>query len=307
MPKMYISRSIFINKKASDIFPLLNNFDHWSIWSPWLIMEKGVKVNVAPDKKYYDWEGDLTGAGNMQVTNEVQNEKIDYNLTFLKPWKSHAKIGFILQPQGEGTKITWTMDSSLPFFLFWMKKMTENFIGMDYNRGLNMLKDLAEQGKVPSSLDFKGNSEYEGCNYIGLKANCTFDNIKESHKGNFEKMMSYISEKKDLISANPFTIYHKWDINKQLCTYTACLPVKEIPSELPNDMVTGTYPKTKTHCVHHIGPYRHIGNAWSSLYSRLRAKRFKLNKSIDPIEIYLNSPKDTPENDLQTEIHFPIK
>ena len=72
-------------------------------------------------------------------------------------------------------------------------------------------------------------------------------------------------------------------------------------------LLTGSIPKTKTYCVHHKGPYRHIGNAWNALYSRLRAKKFKPNKSLDPMEFYLNSPMDTVENDLETEIHFAVK
>ncbi len=304
---MYVSKSIVINKKPSEIFPLINNFDNWPTWSPWLIMEKGVKVSVADDKKSFDWEGDLTGAGGMKIINEVENESIDYDLQFLKPWKSHAKVAFKLTSEGEGTKATWTMDSSLPFFLFWMKKMTEAFIGMDYDRGLNMLKDLAEDGKVHSTLDFKGDSSFDGCNYIGIKVSCTIDEMKQNMGDNYGKLMEFMADKQDLMAGAPFSIYHKWDMVKQQCSYTACIPVSKTPEGLPTGVITGSVPKTKTHAVHHKGPYRHIGNAWSSLYSRHRAKKFKPNKSIDPMEFYLNSPMDTAENELQTEIHFAVK
>ena len=41
-----------------------------------------------------------------------------------------------LKRAGLAPELTWTMDSSLPFFLFWMKKSMEGFIGMDYDPGL---------------------------------------------------------------------------------------------------------------------------------------------------------------------------
>ena len=65
----------------------------------------------------------MVGSGNMNVTAENAPQSIDYDLTFLKPWKSRAKVRFELERKGDGTKTTWFMESSLPFFMFWMKKM----------------------------------------------------------------------------------------------------------------------------------------------------------------------------------------
>jgi len=51
------------------------------------------------------------------------------------------------------TRVTWSMQSSLPFFLFFMRKSFENFVGMDYDRGLRMLKEQLESGKISSRID----------------------------------------------------------------------------------------------------------------------------------------------------------
>ena len=76
------------------------------------------------------------------------------DLTFLKPWKSQAKVAFYLKEEGASTQVRWTIDSGIPFFLFWMKKQMEIFVGMDYDRGLTMLKDLVETGSSNSTLTF---------------------------------------------------------------------------------------------------------------------------------------------------------
>jgi predicted transcriptional regulator YdeE len=307
MPKMNINRSILISKKAEEIYPLINNFDNWGIWSPWLILEKDVKVTVSDDKKYYEWQGDLTGEGNMKITHEKANELVNCDLMFLKPWKSKAKIGFTLKAEGDATRVSWWMESSLPFFMFFMKKMMEAFISMDYDRGLNMLKDLAEDGKVHSELDFVGDSDYEGCTYIGIQATCSLDEMKDSMSSNFKTLMEFTANDQSNMDGAPFSIYHKWNVVKKQCSYSACIPVKNIPDNLPSEIISAIIPKTKMNSVHHLGPYRHMGNAWSAMYSRQRAKKFKLNKAVDPIEVYLNSPVDTSENELKTEIYFPIK
>ena len=83
--------------------------------------------------------------------------------------------------------------------------------------------------------------------------------------------------------------------------------MKEIPSDLPAGFISGEIPATKAHSVKHTGPYTYVGNAWSAQYARRRAKKFKSNRRIHPMEIYLNSPMDTDPKELQSEILMPIK
>lgn len=45
------------------------------------------------------------------------------------------------------------MDGKLPYFMFFMVKMMKNWIGMDYERGLAMLKEFIETGEVISRVE----------------------------------------------------------------------------------------------------------------------------------------------------------
>ena len=58
------------------------------------------------------------------------------------------------------------MKSQLPFFLFWMVKKMKVYIGMDYERGLKMLKDYLETGLVPSAIKIDPNSKIQSQHYI---------------------------------------------------------------------------------------------------------------------------------------------
>ena len=82
----------------------------------------------------------MIGSGGMTVTGEIENQRIDCDLQFLKPWKSQADVAFILEEKDGATHLTWNMESSLPFFLFMMKDMMTAMIGSDYERGLSMMK-----------------------------------------------------------------------------------------------------------------------------------------------------------------------
>ncbi|MEL7001992.1 MAG: SRPBCC family protein [Bacteroidota bacterium] len=304
---MHITRSVDIDAPAEKILPAINDFNHWDKWSPWLIMEPEATVEVADDAKSYSWTGKRVGEGKMAITNENGQKSIDYDLTFLKPWKSEAKVRFELEEKGDSTKVTWFMDSSLPFFLFWMKKMTEAFVGMDYERGLNMLKDYVETGDVPTELDFKGRDSYRGCQYVGVKSECSMKNVGPSMEKDFEKLHSWVKDNSDNVADKPFSIYHKWDMVKDKVVYTSGIPVKNLPDNVPPGMVKGSIPSTSVYTIGHKGPYRHLGNAWTTGYNMKQNKVFKMNNKVDTFETYVSDPSEVSENELITEVHFPVK
>ena len=307
MPNIHVSKSILIKAPAEQIYRKLNDFSHWTAWSPWLIQEPEAKVDVSVGGKSYAWEGKRIGSGNMAVTAETRNQSIDYDLTFLKPWKSTAKVRFELEPKGESTEVTWFMDSSLPFFLFWMKKSMTAFIESDYQRGLALLKDYAEDGEAHSRLDFKGASTFPGCSYLGIRTNCSMDAVGKQMQDDFTRIWTFIGAHQGLVAGEAFSIYHKWDMVNGRVAYTSGVPVKKIPEDLPEGMLSGKIPQSEVYTVRHTGPYLHLGNAWSALFTMQRTKAFKANKQMDPFETYVNLPGEVPENELITEIHFPIQ
>lgn len=308
MPKTHVDRSIFINKKPEDVFKVVSDFHTWAEWSPWTMLEPGVTINVAEDGKFYEWDGKIVGAGNMQVTGEEGTSVLYTDLTFLKPWKSFAKVNFHFKEEDGGTRINWVMDSKLPFFMFWMKSMMQAWVGMDFDRGLRMLKDKLETGTVHSKLDFEGIRDFSGCTYVGKRVVCSMDQIGPEMQKAFETIMPYFMENhQDKMAGNAFSIYHKWKVVKGVCDFTCCVPVSEVPIDLPEGFAVGSVPATKVHVVKHTGYYDHAGNAWSANMMRQSNKQFKSNKRIHPMEVYLNSPKNSATEDLQTEVWLAVK
>lgn len=307
MPKFHVTKSIDVAAKPATIFSKINDFNCWREWSPWLIMEKEAEVNVREDGKQYKWKGNRIGSGEMVITAEEENEKIFADLTFITPFKSYAKIQLHLQPKGDMTRVTWEMDSSLPFFMFWMKKMMVAFIGMDFQRGLNMLKELAEVGSVSSELTIEGIKKYEGQTYIGITMTTAMSKMGDSMSEGFGQIEAYIKEQAITPSGPPLAIYHKWDMIGQKATYTMACPVSEIPSNLTGQFKSGEIPAVSVHKVIHKGKYDHLGNAWSLQHMMLRNKEFKQHKKIDPFEVYLNDPANTKPEEYLTAILFPVK
>ncbi|MEQ9231347.1 MAG: SRPBCC family protein, partial [Cyclobacteriaceae bacterium] len=70
MSKMHIERSIDIDAPVEKVFQVLNDFNQWAVWSPWLLIDEHPNVRVSEDAKFYEWEGKRTGSGKMQIISE---------------------------------------------------------------------------------------------------------------------------------------------------------------------------------------------------------------------------------------------
>lgn len=308
MIKMNVHESILIDAAPSKVFSVINDLHQWEAWSPWVIAEPDAAISVAKDGKYHEWEGEIIGAGNLKIVHEVENELVEMNLNFLKPWKSKATTTFELEETIKGTRVYWKMESSLPLFLFWMKKQMQIFVGMDYDRGLKLLKDLIEQGETRSQLTYQGEHAFKATQYIGIKTQCDTQDIGENMERDFTALMAFVmTHCKAIMNGDALSIYHKFDVVRGKVVYTAAYPVSSIPENLPENFVIGKIPNLTTYSIRHTGPYHHIANAWAAGMMHQRGKQFKPSRAFPPFEVMRNSPTNTPENELISDILFPMK
>ncbi len=308
MPKIHVSKSVVIEKPIDVVYDAVRDFRQWPEWSPWLITDPECQVTYADDGKQYAWDGKVVGAGEMTICGEEKPSRIDYDLQFIKPFKSRAAVAFAFAQKDGGTEVSWIMDSSLPFFLFFLKNMMTAFVGMDYERGLTMLKDKLETGTVPSELKFPGDTSMEACDYIGIKRQCTIVDIGPTMEADFKKLKEWLTSNPDAKpSCKPFSIYHQWNPVKGITEYTIGIPLEKALDAAPDGFVAATRPACQTFQIEHTGAYRHLGNAWSAGFFRVRNKVISQNRKIHPFETYENDPAETEENDLVTVVHFPLK
>lgn len=307
MPKFIVEKSQRIAAPAASVWPHVRKFENWRAWSPWLLAEPDCKVTYKDDGSGYGWKGKIVGSGEMEVLEEQADQSVRMRLTFLEPWKSTNETSFKLVERDGETNVTWDMVGSLPFFLFFMKKMMSAWVGMDYQRGLCMLKDIVEQGSNPSKLEFPGASAFSGRSYVGVRTACTMGELPQSMTAALGKLHTWLTESNTQATGAPFSIYHKYNPAKDHVEYTVAAPLASAPATTPEGFVSGAQADMQTYPVKHTGPYRHIGNAWAAGIMHGRAKVFKQDKKTQPFEIYENDPKDVPENELVTVVHFPLR
>lgn len=305
MPKLMIERSVLIQAPVDVVYEMVRDFQRWPEWSPWLIAEEDAKLSFPEDGMSYAWEGDIVGSGNMLLLDEALNQSLQMRLSLLTPWKSQSEVCFQFETVAGGTQVTWRMDSSLPFFLFFLKPMMETVIGMDYERGLGMLKDLAELGFVPSAIELCPEQSHPGCHYIGIVRSCSLAEMPAKMKADFQQLQAYFETNTIALSGCPFSIYSKWQLSKARVEYTACFPVEKKPEGLPNEYVWRELLPLNAYAIKHTGASRHLGNAWSAGMLRGRQKVFKQSKQVFPFEVYVTEIDSVPESEIVTQVYFP--
>ncbi len=146
-----VARSTVIKAPPEKIYALIDDFHAWGAWSPY------EKLDPAMTRTYggparglgstYAWVGNgKAGAGRMEIVEAAAPSRLKVQLDFTKPFKARNTAIFTLVPEGDATRVTWTMEGPSPFMfkvmdvVFGMDKM----LGKDFDAGLASLKAQAE-------------------------------------------------------------------------------------------------------------------------------------------------------------------
>jgi hypothetical protein len=142
---------VTVDAPASAVHALVDDFHHWTTWSPWEGLDPELKrTYTGPDAgpgAHYAWSGNRkAGAGSMTITASSP-EAVAVDLEFLKPFRSASKVVFTFAPRGEQTEVTWHMTGEQTGLMgvFGRVVKMDRLIGPDFERGLARLKAVAEE------------------------------------------------------------------------------------------------------------------------------------------------------------------
>jgi len=146
-----VQRSASIKAPPEKVFGYINDFKRWDVWSPWEKKDPAMKrtygATTAGKGATYAWEGNKeVGQGSMEITGSTPSSQVVLKLDFIKPFEGHNTVEFTLQPQGDTTNVTWTMQGPTPYFakIIHVFVNMDNMVGKEFENGLASLKAAAE-------------------------------------------------------------------------------------------------------------------------------------------------------------------
>ena len=147
-----VQRTLAVNAPPERIYPHLVDFHAWDAWSPWAKLDPAMKTVYGGAATgvgaTYEWTGNSdVGSGRMEITDVTPNDKVTVKLDFLSPMESHNTTVFELTPKGGGTEVRWTMSGPSTYLTKLMTTFVsmDKMVGKDFEKGLQQLKQVAEQ------------------------------------------------------------------------------------------------------------------------------------------------------------------
>jgi len=149
---VHVERSLAIAATVDDVRPQVADLANFINWSPWDAKDPNIKREISSPSSgvgaTYSWTGnDQVGTGSMTIVKD-DPQFVGQKLAFTAPMESAADIGMAMTPEGDTTKVTWTMDMPNDMMLKIMSTVgvvnMDTAVGPDFEQGLKNLKGVAE-------------------------------------------------------------------------------------------------------------------------------------------------------------------
>jgi hypothetical protein len=147
-----VERSVVIEAPPARAFEQVVDFHKWTAWSPWEGIDPTMRRTYSGAGSgtgaMYAWSGNRkAGRGRMTITDATEPSGVRIDLVFEKPFKARNDTWFAFEPDGAGTRVTWTMTGrkTLATKVMGIFKSMEDLIGPDFEKGLAQLKATAER------------------------------------------------------------------------------------------------------------------------------------------------------------------
>ena len=247
--------------------------------------------------------------GSQTVVASTPYERVDVELDLGPP--GTAQSAFILLPENDGTNLTWTFDTDFGLNIlgrYW-GLLLDRQLGPIYAQGLANLKRIAEAlPKVDWSGLEIGITEVPSTTiaYFSGSSGSAPADISAALGAAYGRVVMFISANGLQIDGQPIAINNYWD--ERGYGFDAAIPVSGEPARGvgPDSPVRmgETYGGRVVRAVH-VGPYTTLEETYAIMEAFMVAHKLKANgRSWD---VFVSDPANTPEEELKTEVYYPVK
>jgi effector-binding domain-containing protein len=313
--RRHVERSVFIDTPPSVVFSQVNGFEHFNDWSPWVAVMPNAEYSFeGPDfgvgsKMSWTVTEPKAETGSQTIVTSTPYDRVEIELDF--GGQGTAEAAYLLQPENGGTQLTWTFDTDFGFNIlgrYWGLLLNRQ-LGPLYAQGLTSLKRITEElPKVDWSGLEIGITEVPSTTiaYFTGSSGGGPDEIAAALGAAYGRVAVFISTNQLQIDGQPIAISNFWD--ERGWGFDAGIPVSGVPSRGagPDSPVRmgETYGGRVVRAVH-VGPYTGLTTTHEIIEAFVSGHRLEANGRS--WNVFVSDPGDTPEEELVTEIYYPVK
>lgn len=141
-----VRRSRSIAAPIDQVYPQIANLKSMNTWNPFVEPDPNIRLTYSGPESgtgaRNTWVGNRqVGEGSFEITDATSPSRVVGRLVMLKPFKADNRVEFLLEPNGQGTTVTWAMSGRQPLLA---KAMTmffdcDRMVGGQFDKGLASL------------------------------------------------------------------------------------------------------------------------------------------------------------------------
>lgn len=311
--RAHVERSTVVNAPVPAVFALLNGFRRFQEWSPWLKYDPAAKVTTEGPPwgvgARQSWAGnDQVGSGSQEIVATNPWSDITIKLVFAD-FGSENTARYVLAPEGEATRVTWSYDSAANGNLLYryFGLMADKMLGPDYEDGLAKLKTVAET--LPRD-DFREveaelvQTQAMPIAYVAGEAPA--DQAANALAAAYAKVQAFMAANNLKQAAMPLAVTREFNDETKYWKFDAAIPLDQVCTAPEGGEVGcgSTYAGYAIKAVHR-GAYEAAEPTYNKLLAFKNAAGLQDNGNS--WEHYVVDPATAPQAEWVTHIYWPVK
>jgi uncharacterized protein YndB with AHSA1/START domain len=149
--EFHYSRSATIAAPPAAVFEQVNDLHKFQTWNPWAEIDPNATGTFSGPPSgvgsAFSWAGNNEiGEGTMTLIESRPGELVRFRMDFRKPMAGTSTAEFTFKPDGDKTKVTWSMFGPNNFMGKAMSLFIncEKMVGDQFSQGLESLKRQVE-------------------------------------------------------------------------------------------------------------------------------------------------------------------
>ncbi|MEQ9422837.1 MAG: SRPBCC family protein [Cyclobacteriaceae bacterium] len=295
----HLERSISINAPAKSIFKEVSSFKNFNNWSPWHKLDPETEYSytgpASGEGAKMSWSSDVdeVGTGSQEIIGTVPNESVSIQMQF-GDFEGDYKAGYILEADGENTKVTWTYDGKDDSAMGkMMNTFVDSFLGPMYEQGLADLKSYVES-KPTYAIDIT-EEEVEAMAYLGTERYVKWEEMEvfsDIMGQSFGKVMGYMASSGIEQSGAPMALYTNFEEGVGMNMEVA-IPVAEGTEGNGKDITSGNTYSGKAVKAVHMGDYASMESSYEEITKYMTDNGYGEYDST--MEVYVTDPGEVTD------------
>lgn len=306
-----------IDAPAPLLYKELADLENWKTWSAWS-KQKNMNIDLSDETigegAELNWQSDEFRDGTVVTTEAIPFKQIEQQIVMQTIVdEAEGKILWKLEPEGDQTRVTWTLEGSQDFKDKLAFTLQENdmadLLHPLFEKSLENLEQNVTRKMAEYSINVDGVTEHGGGYFMYMTSAAKMGEVNEKAADMIEQVKLYMKKNNIPINGKPFVVYNQRDERNGTTIFSAGVPTpSQVITPEGSAVLNGYLEPQKAVKTTLKGNTLNAPEAWEKTYRYIEENGMVVNPAGQPFEIYLTDPSQV-ENPASwiTEIYIPVE